>query len=174
MNIKKLTLLVLALLLAGSAAARVEFALNEYPVVEFRALDQVTEACASPVASSFWCDHQNDTLMQIPTKGADFFFSDSGELFAVFAKPQKGQVINNHALNNNQNLIPLDDGSGIKVTVSRYFTPSGVCIHGTGIEPDVTVEMDEKYKNTPISQVPKEEDTQLKRAIESLRRIIGS
>jgi len=73
-----------------------------------------------------------------------------------------------------QNLIPLDDGSGIKVTVSRYFTPSGVCIHGTGIEPDVTVEMDEKYKNTPISQVPKEEDTQLKRAIESLRRIIGS
>lgn len=72
-----------------------------------------------------------------------------------------------------QDLISLDDGSGIKITVSRYFTPSGVCIHGTGIEPDVHVKLDDKYAYTPISQVPREDDTQLKKAIESLRRIIG-
>jgi carboxyl-terminal processing protease len=72
-----------------------------------------------------------------------------------------------------QNLIPLNDGSGIKITVSRYFTPSGVCIHDTGIEPDVSVKLDEKYRYTPISQVPKEDDTQLIKALESLKRLAG-
>ncbi len=72
-----------------------------------------------------------------------------------------------------QNLIPLNDGSGIKITVSRYFTPSGVCIHDAGIEPDVNIKLDEKYRYTPISQVPREDDAQLKKALESLKRIVG-
>jgi carboxyl-terminal processing protease len=72
-----------------------------------------------------------------------------------------------------QNLIPLNDGSGIKITVSRYFTPSGVCIHDAGIEPDVNIKLDEKYRYTPISQVPREDDAQLKKALESLKRIAG-
>ena len=42
-----------------------------------------------------------------------------------------------------QNLIPLGDGTAIKVTVEKYFTPSGVNIHGEGITPDVEVEADE-------------------------------
>ena len=70
-----------------------------------------------------------------------------------------------------QNLLPLEDGSGIKITVSRYFTPSGVCIHGTGVEPDVTVELDKKYDYTPISQIPREDDQQLKKAVEMLKRL---
>lgn len=45
-----------------------------------------------------------------------------------------------------QDVLPLNDGSGIKITVSEYYTPSGVCIHGTGIEPDIKVELDyDKY-----------------------------
>lgn len=72
-----------------------------------------------------------------------------------------------------QDLKPLDDGSGIKITVSRYFTPSGVCIHGTGIEPDIVVELDEKYNYTPISQIPKDDDAQLKKAIEIINRLAG-
>ncbi|MCA9407761.1 MAG: S41 family peptidase [Candidatus Omnitrophica bacterium] len=39
-----------------------------------------------------------------------------------------------------QSVIPLPDGSGLRLTTSKYFTPSGVSIHGTGIEPDITVE----------------------------------
>ncbi|HOJ11441.1 MAG TPA: S41 family peptidase [Clostridiales bacterium] len=70
-----------------------------------------------------------------------------------------------------QNLLPLDDGSGIKITISRYFTPSGVCIHGTGIEPDINIDLDEKYKYTPISQIPREDDIQLKKAVEILNRL---
>ena len=85
MKIKKLAALVLALLVASTAAARVEFAVNEFPVQEFRNIDRMTEACAAPAAASFWCGHEADTLVRIPTKGADFFFNDAGELVAVFA-----------------------------------------------------------------------------------------
>ena len=39
-----------------------------------------------------------------------------------------------------QSVIPLPDGSGLRLTTARYFTPSGVCITGIGITPDVVVE----------------------------------
>jgi len=68
-----------------------------------------------------------------------------------------------------QELKMLDDGSGIKVTVSRYFTPSGKSIHGVGIEPDIKVEMLPEYANYPASKVPREKDTQLKKALETTR-----
>lgn len=38
-----------------------------------------------------------------------------------------------------QTLFGLDDGSGLKLTVARYFTPSGRSINDTGIDPDVLV-----------------------------------
>ncbi len=41
-----------------------------------------------------------------------------------------------------QSIIPLSDGSAVKLTSAKYYTPSGVCIHGTGIEPDQVVEYD--------------------------------
>jgi carboxyl-terminal processing protease len=39
-----------------------------------------------------------------------------------------------------QSIIPLSDGSGLKLTVARYFTPSGRQIDGHGIEPDEAVD----------------------------------
>lgn len=39
-----------------------------------------------------------------------------------------------------QRIIELRDGSSLKVTISEYFTPSGECIHGKGIKPNVEVE----------------------------------
>ena len=65
-----------------------------------------------------------------------------------------------------QELKFLEDGSGLKVTISRYFTPSGVCIQDIGIQPDIEVPVGEKYENTPVSQIPREEDLQLKKAID--------
>lgn len=38
-----------------------------------------------------------------------------------------------------QLLMTLKDGSGLKLTTQKYYTPSGRSIHGTGIEPDVVV-----------------------------------
>lgn len=39
-----------------------------------------------------------------------------------------------------QTVVPLSDGHAIKLTTSRYFTPSGASIHKTGITPDVVVD----------------------------------
>ena len=41
-----------------------------------------------------------------------------------------------------QNIRTLKDGSALKLTISAYYTPNGVNVHGTGIEPDVVVEFD--------------------------------
>ena len=39
-----------------------------------------------------------------------------------------------------QTLLPLSDGSAVKITVARYFTPSGRSIQAKGISPDIIVE----------------------------------
>jgi carboxyl-terminal processing protease len=39
-----------------------------------------------------------------------------------------------------QTIRPLSDGSALKLTVARYYTPSGRSIQATGIEPDIRVE----------------------------------
>lgn len=39
-----------------------------------------------------------------------------------------------------QTVIPLSDGSGLRLTTAKYFTPKGRSIHGLGIIPDITVE----------------------------------
>lgn len=69
-----------------------------------------------------------------------------------------------------QSVFPFNDGSGISMTVAKYFSPTGVCIHDIGIEPDITVEAPEKYKNYYASSIPLEEDTQLQRAISELNK----
>jgi len=39
-----------------------------------------------------------------------------------------------------QTVVPLSDGSGLRLTTARYFTPKGRSIHGTGLIPDIVVE----------------------------------
>jgi carboxyl-terminal processing protease len=39
-----------------------------------------------------------------------------------------------------QTIVPLSDGSALRLTTSKYFTPSNKLIHGIGIIPDITVE----------------------------------
>ncbi len=61
----------------------------------------------------------------------------------------------------------LWDGSVIKITNSRYYTPKGVCIDHEGIAPDFEVKMsDEEYLN--ISESDISNDRQLKQAVEIL------
>ena len=64
-----------------------------------------------------------------------------------------------------QRVINLSDGSALKLTVSKYFTPNGNDIHGVGIEPDIEVTLGEEYFNNPSI----ENDNQLQKAIELLK-----
>lgn len=56
-----------------------------------------------------------------------------------------------------QSLIPITDGSIVKLTTAEYLTPNKISIHGKGIEPNITIKNTEK------------EDLQLKKAIEILK-----
>lgn len=62
-----------------------------------------------------------------------------------------------------QTVKPLTDGSAIKFTIAKYFTPKGQDIHGKGVTPDVVVEYDKDA----------DEDTQISAALESVRAQIN-
>jgi carboxyl-terminal processing protease len=75
-----------------------------------------------------------------------------------------------------QTIIPLADGSGLRLTTARYFTPKGRSIHGKGITPDIVIEppKDEvtvtKPGAPPLSEAElMKRDVQLQRAIEILK-----
>jgi len=62
-----------------------------------------------------------------------------------------------------QVLLPINDGSALKVTTAYYYTPAGICIHGDGIMPDFEVEYDQTT----------EADEQLDKAVEILKEKLG-
>ncbi len=91
-----------------------------------------------------------------------------------------------------QSLIPLSDGSALKLTTAKYYTPKGRSIHAVGIMPDIVVKLESKNgKEFPVirekeleqhlkgekvepqekapHEVEEKDDTQLQRAIEILK-----
>jgi carboxyl-terminal processing protease len=66
-----------------------------------------------------------------------------------------------------QKVIPLSDGSAVKLTISKYFTPSGRNIHGTGITPDIKVELNEAMQKEVV--IPVDKDNQLQEAIKTIK-----
>ena len=66
-----------------------------------------------------------------------------------------------------QTVMPLGEGSALKLTTSRYLTPSGRSINGTGIEPDVVVHSDDvnrQYRGKN-GRVAMRDDAQLLEAV---------
>ncbi|MBQ4531114.1 MAG: S41 family peptidase [Lachnospiraceae bacterium] len=107
-------------------------------------------------------EHQIDIPLVVLVNGNS---ASASEIFAGAVKDYGiGTLIGTKTFGKGvvQQMIDLGDGSAMKVTISKYFTPNGVCIHGTGIEPDIELEFDsESYKKD-------ESDNQLKKAIEVL------
>ncbi len=69
-----------------------------------------------------------------------------------------------------QTLYGLDDGAGLKLTVARYYTPSGRSIHGSGVQPEVVVRPTlSPLGLTGMARV--EKDAQLKAALGRLSRM---
>lgn len=61
--------------------------------------------------------------------------------------------------------LNVGDGTAIKLTIAKYYTPSGRSINGTGIEPDVKVEQPEPKEPGK----PSASDAQLEKAIEIIK-----
>jgi len=82
---------------------------------------------------------------------------DRGRAFLVGEKSfGKGSV---------QTLFKLPDGSGLFVTIAKYYTPSGVTIDGVGIKPDIEV----KGKYTGDLK----DDAQLQRALKEVEGMLA-
>lgn len=63
-----------------------------------------------------------------------------------------------------QRVLPLTDGTALKLTISAYYTPNGNNIHGVGIEPDVVCEFDaDAYYEDGV-------DNQLEAAVEEIKK----
>lgn len=72
----------------------------------------------------------------------------------------KGLVQTTHA---------YEDGSAIKVTICKYYTPNGNNIQGTGFEPDIKVEYPEELYEQTYSR---EKDPQFEKALETILKMI--
>ena len=69
-----------------------------------------------------------------------------------------------------QTVVPLSKGRAIKLTTSRYFTPSGDSINGKGITPDVYIDDTPGFPDLSLSSaVDSRKDVQLVTALERLQ-----
>lgn len=67
-----------------------------------------------------------------------------------------------------QSVLDLQDGTALKLTSAKYYTPNGNNIHGVGITPDVEIDLPEELKTELTLSL--EEDVQLQKAIEVLQQ----
>ena len=70
-----------------------------------------------------------------------------------------------------QSIVPFEDGTAMKVTVSKYYTPNGVNIHGTGIKPDVVEELNKEALKD--GKLDRKEDNQLDKALDVVVKKMG-
>ncbi|MDO4300738.1 MAG: S41 family peptidase [Clostridia bacterium] len=102
--------------------------------------------------------------------------SASELLTAAIKDTKKGTIIGKNTYGKGvvQTTFPLNDGSALKLTTSKYYTPNGVCIDGVGIAPDIEADNPSDYEYTTLSSDKAEcdvvNDTQLKKAIEFLEK----
>ena len=87
--------------------------------------------------------------------------ASASEIFAgAMQDYDKGEIIGTQTFGKGivQTIKPLTDGSAIKLTTAKYYTPNGQNIHGQGVTPDITVEQG----------TDENEDTQWNTAVEYL------
>lgn len=100
--------------------------------------------------------------------------SASELLTAAVKDTGKGTIIGKNTYGKGvvQTTFPLNDGSAVKLTTSKYYTPKGVCIDGVGIAPDIEIDNPENFEYTTLSSNKAEcdltNDTQLIKAVQFL------
>jgi carboxyl-terminal processing protease len=77
-----------------------------------------------------------------------------------------------------QTIIPLSDGSGLRLTTAKYFTPKGRQIHGKGLAPDILVELPKPAPTKDGEKIPLpslnplddlKKDAQVQRAVDVIK-----
>ena len=89
--------------------------------------------------------------------------ASAAEIFAGALKDHKRAIIlgeNSYGKGSVQSIIPLRNGGGMRLTISKYYLPSGKSISEVGVTPDILVE-----ETGNDFQINSEKDNQLKYAI---------
>ena len=114
----------------------------------------------------------NSALTQLPMAVlVDGNSASASEILAGALKDSKrGVVVGSKTFGKAvvQSVHSLSDGSGLAVTISRYYPPSGIDINHKGIMPDVTLDLtttQQQRLQTEPSLIGSNEDPQYKRAI---------
>lgn len=102
--------------------------------------------------------------------------ASASELFtAAFQDDGRGTVVGTQTFGKGivQTLITFaEDGAGMQLTTASYYSPKGRSIHGTGVTPDVVVELDEGKWISTLDPDP-EHDNQLAAALGELEKLIA-
>ncbi len=88
--------------------------------------------------------------------------ASASEIFAGALKDHKRAIIigeNSYGKGSVQSIIPLNNGGGIRLTISKYYLPSGQSISEVGVSPDIIVKEIEEFK------LDSDKDNQLNYAI---------
>lgn len=102
--------------------------------------------------------------------------SASELLTAAIKDTNKGTIVGKNTYGKGvvQTTFPFKDGSAVKLTTAKYYTPKGVCIDGVGVAPDVVVDNSEGFVlnslNSDKAECDTSNDAQLKKAIEILSK----
>ena len=92
--------------------------------------------------------------------------ASAAEIFAGALKDHKRAILlgeNSYGKGSVQSIIPLRNGGGMRLTISRYYLPSGKSISEVGVTPDILVE-----QNNEDFKINSEKDNQLNYAIKLL------
>ena len=99
--------------------------------------------------------------------------ASAAELFAASIRDyEKGPLIGETTFGKGtmQTLMPLPDGSAVSISYRMFTSAAGVNYEGVGIEPDITVSLDEDLKEKNFYKMTDQEDNQLQAAIEYLQK----
>ena len=105
-------------------------------IVSIRGRDSASEKFFKATSS------RNDVLTQPLVVLVNAGSASASEIVAGALRDQKRGVIlgeRTFGKGSVQNLIPLADGSALKLTIARYYTPNGSSIQAEGIVPDIEV-----------------------------------
>ena len=88
--------------------------------------------------------------------------ASASEIFAGALKDHKRAIIlgeNSYGKGSVQSIIPLQNGGGIRLIISKYYLPSGKSISEVGVSPDIVVEEQNQF------ELEFKKDNQLKYAV---------
>lgn len=95
--------------------------------------------------------------------------ASASEIFSAALKDHKRATIvgvNTFGKGSIQSTFRLKNNSGVKLTIGHFYSPNGTKIDKAGVKPNVEALIPEEFLDVPVSDIPREQDTQLKAALD--------